>query len=559
LLRDGDVESDLLPQSASPEQVELGRRYFHELQCANCHERDSATPNQLAKPLAEVNLQAKRSCLQNPTDAMPKYSLDDRQRAAIRASLAAPLAQDPSTVGDAKARELVQHRMLQLNCFGCHERTDESGQVLGGIGRFRKAYFQTVHQLDLGDEGRLPPPLTGVGRKFLPAALQSIFTEGSTARRPSMTIRMPSYPKEAIADIVQWLPKADQADVAAEARVFSVAQETAQIGRELVNTGCVECHPFRGESLPGAVGIDLHGIHLQVQPAWFLEFVRDPGTVKPRTRMPTFFPDGRSHRPDLLDGDVAAQVGAIWHYLKTCDPLPAKIIEANSRNFELVPADRPLLLRTFLRDAGNHAIAVGLPGRLNFAWDAERVRLATAWKGRFLDARSTWFERFAPPAEPLAEKVIQFPVDPCFQLADQAVAFDGSSSSTKGVRPAISFDGFRLDRDGYPTFLYHVGSWNVEDRLEADPSLALRRILVVRQSDRENSGQTERDLHWIAHAGKELQRVSATSVVDEQGMSVTLLEGIDVEGELSDTNVGRRWVFPLPEGREHRIIVEYQW
>jgi hypothetical protein len=42
-------------------------------------------------------------------------------------------------------------------------------------------------------------------------------------------------------------------------------------------------------------------------------------------------------------------------------------------------------------------------------------------------------------------------------------------------------------------------------------------------------------------------------------MSVTLLEGIDVEGELSDTNVGRRWVFPLPEGREHRIIVEYQW
>jgi hypothetical protein len=160
-----------------------------------------------------------------------------------------------------------------------------------------------------------------------------------------------------------------------------------------------------------------------------------------------------------------------------------------------------------------------------------------------LDARSTWFERLSPPAEPLAEKVIGFPVEPCFELADQS----------------IHFRGYRLDRAGYPSFLYQFGVWNVDDRLEVGPSTSLRRTLVVRDSRGENDGRAEADLFWIAHGGKELQRVSANSVVDEQGLIVTILEGIEEDGELNNAKAGQRWVFPLNEKRDYRITLEYQW
>ena len=97
-------------------------------------------------------------------------------------------------------------------------------------------------------------------------------------------------------------------------------------GHELSGTGCVECHLYRGESLPGVVGLDLAGITSRVRPEWFHDFVLDPGALKSRTRMPTFFPDGKSNRPDLLEGDVEKQIASLWFYLKdlTNQPLPGK-------------------------------------------------------------------------------------------------------------------------------------------------------------------------------------------------------------------------------------------
>ena len=63
------------------------------------------------------------------------------------------------------------------------------------------------------------------------------------------------------------------------------------------------------------VGVDLDGVTRRLHPRWFQQFVRQPGDLKKRTRMPTFFPDGKSHRKDLFNGDVDLQIAAIWTYL----------------------------------------------------------------------------------------------------------------------------------------------------------------------------------------------------------------------------------------------------
>ncbi len=553
LMRDQTIEPDIENETTGSNEIEAGRQLFRELRCANCHDTEANIATTMARPLASLNLNASASCLHRPLPQMPAYRLDEEQLQAVTARL-----RDHDETVPPSDDAFVQHRMRQLNCYACHERTrTEDGNVLGGVGRFRRPYFETEGHIDLGDEGRLPPPLTGVGRKLLPAALETVFSVKAAPRRPFMKIRMPTYHNDAVADLIQRLPAADQVDFATQQEVFGDADDTAEIGRELVNTGCVECHAFRGENLPGAIGVDLHDVSSRLWPQWFEDFIRHPGEVKKRTRMPTFFPEGQSNRKDLLDGDVSRQIAAIWHYLKKSEPLPQKLIEARSKDFELVPADRPILLRTFMPGAGNHAIAVGLPGGLNFAFDGEHSRLAIAWKGRFLDAHSTWFERFAPPADPLGESVVKFPsVPPLFCSQESSIALNDKSDESGSH---FDFGGYRLDPSGYPTFLYRFGPWDIEDRIQSVDREVLLRTFTIRRSDRPSEDDCDGAISFRAHVAKQLQRGGPTSVRDDSGLSVSVQYDMQQEGEVMDTGPLQQWLFRLEDKNEHVIKMEYRW
>ena len=47
----------------------------------------------------------------------------------------------------------------------------------------------------------------------------------------------------------------------------------------------------------------------------------------------------------------------------------------------LVPKDRPMIYRNFIEGVGDRAIAVGFPGGVSLAFDADQVRLALMWTG----------------------------------------------------------------------------------------------------------------------------------------------------------------------------------
>lgn len=569
LLGEAGIASEIQPITQLTERAELGRKTFEKMRCMNCHETKNSPEVQLAKPLEALNPQADSSCISNAGPNMPHYHLDEQQRRMIQARLAK---------GDLEARttahQTVQHRMLQLNCYACHERKRiRDGETLGGVGRYRKPFFETKGQIDIGDEGRLPPPLTLVGAKLLPAALKEVFDAKTTARRPFMTIRMPAYSHPFISELIEGFPAADHSNIPEETKVFGeldprqVADlETA--GRELVNTGCVECHAFAGESLPGAVGVDIDAIHSRVRPGWFYEFLRDPGKTKARTRMPSFFPNGQSNRKDLLGGDVQRQIAAIWYYLKKTEPLPQKIVDANSRNFELIPSDRPLVIRTFMRDVGTHAIAVGLPGGLNYAFDAERTRVAIGWKRRFLDARSTWFERFAPPAEPLGQNLIQFPKqDPFVFVKDPPDDANRSSKQADGTKhfkhlehaEKIEFGGYRVDSSGTPTFLYRLGIWDIEDRLEGGNRESLRRTWTVRRSDRRVQEPGTTSIAFCPHAAKQLDQSGPMSMVNQDGLDISVQMDGNAAGMVIDHEGLKRWLIPLPDQQQQVIKAEYRW
>ena len=544
--------------------IEEGKSLFVELQGRNCHQVTDVASPKMATAWAELNPDSTGNCLTNPAAGMPEYELDQLQTEAIKG-----MFHSDTSIAESNAGQLVHRHMLKLNCYACHQRdtvlvNGRNAESLGGVGRYRKAYFEMVKQVDLGDEGRLPPPLTGVGNKLKSKILKAVFDHRTTAYRRHMKARMPAYHANAVKDLVENLPVADQAGDKSESLVFGKSSDLMfRAGHELSGTGCVECHLYRGESLPGVVGLDLAGITSRVRPEWFHDFVLDPGALKSRTRMPTFFPDGKSNRPDLLEGNVEKQIASLWFYLKdlTNQPLPAKIEKVRSQNYELRPAGRPVVLRSFMQDAGTHAIAVGFPQQTHYSFDSEIIRLASAWKGRFIDARGTWFERFTPPADPLGESLVRFPQGSPFAVLDPGNVV---WPAWKNQEALYQFRGYRLDSKGVPTFLYRFAQWQIEERIEPLERRGLRRQWKIQRVENEAAKAMDESgvLNLCIHQATKLQR-QATIQVNGDGLQAHLAVVREQDNgsgnRIIKTQESERWVVPLDGNDQQMVVVEYVW
>ena len=174
-----------------PELVKQGRELFANLGCASCHQlKENNQPIQtaeatrlLAKPLQEFT--GTGGCLEaNGPTARPVFLLEPepsgmRSRTPWRDLRTAPRAEQ-------KPETQIAATMLRFNCYACHERNK-----IGGVPQARNELFQTT-QKEMGDEGRIPPALDGVGAKLTTNWLKKIFAEGS-ADRPYMLTRMPKF------------------------------------------------------------------------------------------------------------------------------------------------------------------------------------------------------------------------------------------------------------------------------------------------------------------------------------------------------------------------------
>ena len=116
---------------------------------------------------------------------------------------------------------------------------------------------------------------------------------------------------------------------------------------------------------------------------------------------------------------------------------------------------RPFVQRMFLPDSGPAAIAVALPGDLNFGWDAGACRLRYAWTGPFIDASKYWASNGNHRAEPLGLVAWRAP--------DGHAPFSGT----------VAFKGYRLEK-GLPVFLYQVDGVDVTERVDSPDGKSLQ-------------------------------------------------------------------------------------
>ncbi|MEP6667981.1 MAG: c-type cytochrome [Chthoniobacter sp.] len=433
---------------ADKAQAERGRTIVAAARCSACHQLPSEVA---AQPVALKRQEG--GCLDAKTTAgVPHYELAENQRAALKLFLA-------QREKAATPAQLTMLTLEALNCVACHERDGR-----GGPGAARQAYF--LGDPSLGDTGRYPPPLTGVGRKLQPEWLVKVLT-GEYRVRPYLHTKMPVY-GTATAGLGAMLSATD----AKKESALTGGDDTA--GRKLMGTqggiGCITCHRWGQHPSIGIQALDLSNLGQRIQPGWLREYLINPAGYRPGTLMPSFWPEGKAANGEILGGNTDRQIASIYSFAASANGEPEGFPALGSSEFELVPKDRPIVQRTFMEGAGTHAILVGFPTGVHLAYDGKNARPALAWKGKFFDAYNTWFSRFAPFEKPPGEAI---------------VAWQPAPPSEAKRR----FAGYRLDSQGVPTFLFSIDGVAVEERIEGIEN-GLRRTVTWNASAPESPAIT---------------------------------------------------------------------
>jgi len=445
------------PFVLDPAKARAGEALFASLGCASCHgipgKADQPAPSLAgAKPLEK--LAASGGCLSaTPRKGVPYYSLSTRQQTALVAAIKslATLPTAPPTPQD-----VVAHTMATFNCYACHQR-----DKIGGVEQARNAWFTTTKP-EMGDEGRIPPHLDGVGAKLRPEWLREVFNKGAKDR-PYMHTEMPRFGEANVGGLIAAFAALDKIEPVPEPKFAQSIRRVKSDGRHLVGNkafSCTKCHNFGSHQGSGIQAMDLQLLTRRLNRDWFHRYMLNPSAFRPGTRMPASWPEGQVLLPDVLDGDAAKQIEAVWLYLSDGGNA-ALPYGAGSHPIELVPDKTALIYRNFITDAGTRAIAVGYPEKANLAFDANDMRLALIWQGPFIDASKHWIGRGAGFQPPLGNHVMKLPEGASFAvLADK----DATWPKDKPRESGYKFHGYQLvGPQLLPTFLYEFGKVHVED------------------------------------------------------------------------------------------------
>ncbi|MCE9534341.1 MAG: cytochrome c1, partial [Planctomycetes bacterium] len=433
----------------------LGRQplfLFASVGCANCHQMTSDR-----KPLASTlaaptlaKLKPDAGCLSaKPEKGAPAYGLSTKQKAALTAALKTPpvLSKEPAAV--------IARTMTTLNCYACHIR-----DKIGGPTEAMNKLFLTV-QPEMGDEGRLPPPLEGVGAKLNVDYFKQILDKG-VHDRPYMHTRMPGFGSANVGHLQPLFAGIDKVPTVAEVKLdFPVAKINAS-ARHIVGEqalACIKCHTFNGVKAEGIQGIDMTVIPKRITRDWFHFYMLDPQKYRPGTRMPSAFLNNMSPLPMVLDGKPDTQIEAMWAYLKLGNKA-ALPLGMGKKSIPLLPRKDAIIYRNFIEGAGARAIGVGYPEKISLAFDANDMRLALLWQGAFIDAARHWEGRGVGYEGPLGDNPLSLHTGAPFAVLEKA---DTEWPKTAPREMGYKFIGYRLAPDERPTFDYSFNGVKIED------------------------------------------------------------------------------------------------
>jgi len=525
-------------------KAEKGRALFTSVGCASCHQLKEGDKLVEARPIGKAlaDLKADAGCLASePPRGVPDYDLTPRQRAVIAAALKAP-------AGKSDEKQAIARTMVAFNCYACHVRDG-----VGGVEPGRDLAFATT-QKEMGDEGRIPPLLTGVGAKLTEAWLTHVLADGAKDR-PYMLTRMPKFAETNVGHLVKAMEMVDVIEPVPVPHFDINEKRVKAAGRFIVGSqafNCGSCHQFKEYQAAGIQALDMTLMTKRLRRDWFHRYVINPPAFRPGTRMPTAWPEGKSQLETVLDGDTVKQVEAVWVYLSDGDK--AAVPYGLGREPMPLVADKgAVLYRNFIQGAGPRAIGVGYPEKANLAFDANDLRLALIWQGAFIDASKHWVGRGEGFQGPLGDNILTLPTGPSFAfLANETSEWPRQKARELGDK----FKGYRLSGGGRPVFEYNIGEVQVEDFPEG---VSGGEVATIRRTiDLTGGTQPAKNLYFRAAVGKKIEPLGENWFSVDGEWKVRLSS--DSRAFVRESGNKVELILPVKfAGGKTRIVEEYVW
>jgi len=514
-----------------------GKQLFSKHGCVKCHTGVDNTPHGLTTQRALAELDPVKGCLSSNRGEWPDFHLSNYEKGQIQAALRSSATNLTNT-------QQIDLTLASLNCTACHSRNN-----LGGVPASRSHLFQTTN-LNLGEQGRIPPTLSGVGAKLNAKWMRDVLVNHRSIR-PYMKTRMPQFGEQNIGHLIDLFQATDHLSET-EFATFSDLKEMRKLGLEIAGSkglNCVACHTYQYKPSDTMPAVDLTEMTERLKKDWFVQYLLAPQKFSPNTVMPSYWPNGKAIRPDIA-GDSKYQVEALWQYL--IDGRQANAPQGVVReSLEIVVTDEARMLRRSYDGIGKRGIGVGYPGGVNLAYDAEQMRLAMIWKGKFVDPAGVWYGQGHGLVRALGP-TLHFPKGP--ELDDQSDPWIVDDRRPK----THQFKGYILGEARRPTFQYEFGAIKVEDAFsefeqkETGKIQLRRRIKMISSEHRDG-------LRFRIAADQSISNLQNRTF--QIGSRLTIRIGSDHVGSIVPDAEGTLLHVPLEfeNGQVHELVLEYLW
>jgi mono/diheme cytochrome c family protein len=445
--------------------IKAGKAYFSEYNCSACHKLSDHKPKMSLK-------------LESLNDAHckgPAYSLTNTQEANIKTAL-------KSTESLSNTDQITQY-LTALNCYACHERDD-----LGGVAQERNEFF-TTHEVELGDAGRIPPPLTNIGAKLQKSWMHKVLVNGESLRK-YMNTRMPQFGEKNVKNLIALFDKVDKVPASGLTDVTSKKDRKPyrMAGWKLVGiegNNCISCHNYNGHASLGLKAMDIVSTSKRLKRDWFYHYMLNPAKHRPGTIMPSFWPNGKALQTEVLNGDTKEQLRAMWLYFTIGQT------QQTPKGLNIPPvilkADQQPQIYRGRGTAGFRGIAIGFPEGLNMSFDAEAMNFTALWKGEFV--KFNWRGQAPGNFSPASKSV---PINSGIPFAQ--IKEDEKWPTRKKISGKVKlnteplfvrqrgyrFKGYYFDKKKQPVLMYNFGDVSIEDMLSVKGKQTLRRTILFK-------------------------------------------------------------------------------
>ena len=305
--------------------------------------------------------------------------------------------------------------LLQRNgCVACHDRNSQQG--LSAIAnKLQKAHPELAGQ----SQGLIPPSLTAVGDKLNDDYLvKAVAGEHKERRLPWLLVRMPKFTHSDAdrAALLHYLKTTDRipdeadavrGDILADVDLVTQNQASTEdllLGNTLTGAGgfnCVSCHKagtFEPRNVAlGTRGSDIMTMGERIRPRFFQRWMKNPIRVVAGIEMPAI----KKAMPDILDGSLPRQMGAIWKALSDKRFTPPTVTSRFEQVVNVRPGDKPRIIRDVFtigtdkdRTAVARALAVGFGNGHNILIDLNDMQVRQWTMGEFARQRTegkSWY------------------------------------------------------------------------------------------------------------------------------------------------------------------------